>query len=54
MIGGDLVSFWLMWGVPTNMAVIEKPVAPTFSRSIRLLDSFKQNFFRKADTSEVV
>ena len=37
-----------------NMAVMENPVAPKFSRPIRLLDSFMQNFSRIANTSKVV
>ena len=36
-----------------NMAVMENPVAPKFSRPVRLLNSFPKNFSRKANNSEV-
>ena len=36
------------------MAVMENPVAPKFSRPIRMLDSFPKHFVRKVSTSVVV
>ena len=54
MMGEDLVTFWLMGEYQPNMAVMENPETPKFSKPIRLLDSFTQNLSRKANTSEVV
>ena len=43
-----------MVGVPPNLAVMENPAAQKFSRAVRLLDSFTQNFSRKALSFEFI
>ena len=54
MMSGDLVAFCLMGGVATQHGCNGKPVAPKFSRPIRMLDSFTKHFVRKVSTSVVV
>ena len=47
LVGGDLVMFWMIGGIPPQPTQNGKPFGPEFSRPIRLLDSFTRNFFRK-------
>ena len=47
LMGADLVIFGLWGEHHPNRAIMENPLAPKFSRPIRLLDSSTQNFSRK-------
>ena len=53
-MGGDLDTFWMMWGVPPKTTVMENPGDPKFPRPTRLLDSFAETFSRKALSFEFI
>ena len=48
LIGGNLVIFSLIGEYHPNPPIVENPVAPKFSKTNKMLDSFTQNLFRKA------